>query len=233
MRAASDETQDPYGTQRAPRTGMRIMIVLLAACATTAPPTRGNNPRGMRASDHLEAARQHDEQARERQRWPSTTTMTPGGMDMPVPGAWFRSWDTEAEHERMAATHRSKASDIESAYEEACGTRPLTEVSHSPFQRFGTGGWNTSSGVIVYLTPKAGTPEELLAALNCHRAWMMLAPANMDDCPLDLPGLQIDARGNGEGITLSLSVRDPKLIPELQRRVAHDLEPKAHRGAAD
>jgi len=68
-----------------------------------------------------------------------------------------------------------------------------------------------------------------MAALRCHRAWMRLAPANMDDCPLDLAGLKIDAKGGGEGITLTLGVRDQSLIPELQRRAAHDLEMSAGR----
>jgi len=50
----------------------------------------------------------------------------------------------------------------------------------------------------------------------------------MDDCPLDLPDIMLDARGDREGITVSIAVRDPKLVPELQRRTAHDLEAAAH-----
>ena len=53
---------------------------------------------------------------------------------------------------------------------------------------------------------------------------MMLAPAAMDDCLLDLPGLQVDARGDDTGITVSISVRNPKLVSEVHRRAAHDLE---------
>ena len=53
---------------------------------------------------------------------------------------------------------------------------------------------------------------------------MMLAPADMDSCPLDLEGLALDAYGEDEGFTLKLTVRDPALVPELQRRVARDLE---------
>lgn len=76
----------------------------------------------------------------------------------------------------------------------------------------------------VYLRADAGPADRLLADMKCHRAWMMLAPTDMDACPLDLPGLLLDARGDVEGITLSIVVSDPKLVVEPQRRTAHDLE---------
>jgi hypothetical protein len=37
----------------------------------------------------------------------------------------------------------------------------------------------------------------------------------------------LDARGDTNGITVSIVVRDPKLVTELQRRAAHDLEAAA------
>jgi hypothetical protein len=86
------------------------------------------------------------------------------------------------------------------------------------------GGEATPNGAIVYLRPEYGTPDALLAELSCHRAFMMLAPADMDDCPLDLPGISISAHGDKEGATLEITIDNPKLIPELQRRVAHELE---------
>ena len=101
----------------------------------------------------------------------------------------------------------------------------------SPLVRFSTGGWPTQAGAIIYLSNKAGTADEVMAALVCHRAWMMLSPTDMQDCPLDLPGLGIDARGDKDGITVSLSIKDTNMIPELQRRVAHDLETAQQRAA--
>lgn len=199
-------------------------ILLLTACASTSPHPPTGGPRGLRATDHLDVAHQHDAAARDASTWPASTAMTPGAPMSPAVMPWYRTWDTAADHERIAAAHRSKAAALQAAYEEACGARPLDEVSVSPIARFGAGGWNTASGAIVYLSPQAGTPEQLLADLKCHRAWMMLAPAGMDDCPLDLPGLVLDARGDASGVTLSLTVRDASLVGELQRRAAHDLE---------
>jgi hypothetical protein len=192
-------------------------ILLLAACATTSAPRTSTAPRGLRADEHLVAARQHDELAR---RVAPPPVYSPG-----VPGApWFFSWDTSAEHQRMAATHRSNALALEAAYEEACGDRPHAQVSSSPLAH-ALGIWNTSAGVVVYLPADAGPPERLLADLKCHRAWMMLEPAlGMEECPLDLPGLLLDARGDRESITLSIVSRDLGLVDELHRRAARELE---------
>jgi hypothetical protein len=97
----------------------------------------------------------------------------------------------------------------------------------SPLQRYGVGGSNSATGVVLYLSPAAGPADHLLADIKCHRAWMMLGPSAMDDCPLDLPGIVIDARGDVDGITVSIAIRDTKLIEELQRRAARDLETAA------
>ena len=137
---------------------------------------------------------------------------------------WVQSWDPASEHQRLAAVHRSQAAALQAEYEQACGERPLADVSVSPLQRYGIGGWNTSTGAILYLAPEAGPATKLLADIRCHRAWMMLAPSGMDDCPLDLPGIQVDARGDAQGVTLSIVIRDPKLVDELHRRATIELE---------
>ena len=117
---------------------------------------------------------------------------------------------------------------LQDEYQQQCGSRPAEDVAVSPLQRFGLGGWPTSMGVIVYLSAAAGTPDQVLADLRCHRAFMMLGPAGMDDCALDLPGIAFDARGDREGITLSIVVKDPALVEELHRRAAHELEAAKH-----
>lgn len=202
---------------------MRTLALLtLAACATTSPATKGG-PRGLHADEHLDLARQHAERGKQSAQWPDTRSPSTNAVPFP----WTRSWDAEAEHARLAAIHRSKASEIHAAYDEACGARPASEVSISPLQRYGLSGWNTQAGVILYLDPAAGPPDRLLADLKCHRAWMMLSDAGMDNCPLDLPGLQLDARGDHDGITVSIVVRDPTLVSELHRRAARELEAAA------
>jgi hypothetical protein len=202
-------------------------LIGLIGCATTPSPEPKGGPRGLRASEHIEVARQHDTMAREREMWPETRGVGPGDLRQPVALPWHRSWDTGAEHDWLAKAHRAQAAEIQAAYEEACGDLPASEVSVSPLESHGVGGWNTTTGVIMYLAPDAGPPDRLLARMKCHRAAMMLAPAGMEDCPLDLPGIALDARGDHDGITVSIVVRDAALVPELQRRAAHDLEAAA------
>ncbi len=139
-------------------------------------------------------------------------------------GPWVRHWDTATENEQAASVHRSHAEELRAAYEQACKDRTPAVASISPLDRYGIGGSASSSTVVFYLDPSAGPPDRLLADLECHRAWMMLAPGDDADDPLDLPGLVIDAKGDVDGITVSIGARDPEIVGELQRRAAHLLE---------
>ena len=201
-----------------------LTVVLAMACAApTAPQKPGS--RGPRADEHLSAAEAHDAQAQRLSRWPERHA-TQTEIDT---GSWYRMWDTVADQKRLARIHRSQAAQIQAEYEEACGARPYAEVSVSPLQRYGMGGEPTERGVTVFLSPDSGTPDQLLAAMRCHRAWMMLGRANMDACPLDLAGIHVDVHGDPKTVTVEITIDDPKLVPELQRRAAHDLEAAAAR----
>ncbi|MBX3160948.1 MAG: hypothetical protein KF773_33615 [Deltaproteobacteria bacterium] len=204
---------------------MRILVVVaLAACAGAPRPAAKGGPRGLHADEHLDVAARHADLARRQTTWPDTRSAGAGTVAVP----WVRSWDPAADHARLAAIHRGKAAELQAAYDEACGARPVEEVAVSPLHRHGLGGWNTSTGAIVYLSAAAGAADRLIADLRCHRAWMMLSSkSGMDDCPLDLPGIKVDARGDTGGITLAIAVDDPKLVEELHRRIAHELEQKA------
>jgi hypothetical protein len=206
---------------------MRIVIpiLLLAACAAPRPEPQAPGSRGPHASEHLQMADEHEEVARQQAMYPDTRPDATGRTDQLLVGTTsYHTWDTVQDQQRAAAAHRSEAQAIHAAYQEACGDRSTSEVAASPIVKFGIGGQPTKEGAIVYLSAEAGPPDRLMADLKCHRAWMRLAPANMDACPLDLAGLRVSATATPDGIALTLTVSDPKLIPELQRRVAHDLE---------
>jgi hypothetical protein len=79
----------------------------------------------------------------------------------------------------------------------------------------------------VYLSNDAGTPEHVLEAMRCHRAWMMLGRTMMDDCPLDLDGIEVVAHAVPGAIEVLLTVKDPTRVHELQRRAAKDVEEAA------
>jgi hypothetical protein len=178
----------------------------------------------MRADAHLDAARDHARRAKELERWPAVRSGDIGRFDDPQAGIWYRAWDTSVEQEQLARTHESQAAALHASYEAACGPRPLAEVSVSPLQRFGIGGAPMADGVMVFLSADAGPPDELLASLQCHRAWMMLGEAGMDACPLDLARLEFRAYGDRHGVTVEIRSTDSRLVPELQRRAAAELE---------
>jgi hypothetical protein len=194
-----------------------VVFLVISACATTPPSPKGG-PRGLRASEHMDEAHSHDELARHR---------FAGHED---DGPWAGHWDTGTENEQAAAVHRSHAAALRAAYAHACKGRTPAEASLSPLDRHGTGGSVTTNAVVFYVDASAGSADRVLADLECHRAWMMLAPEADDIDPLDLPDLAIDATGDLDGITVSLIARDPDIVPELHRRAKLLLERLAPRG---
>jgi len=213
------------------RMKVHALTALAVAACSTAPAPRPPSPgsRGLRADQHLDAAREHERRAQELARWPEARPDGIGAFDDSRGGLWYRRWDTAQDEARMAAGHRDAAADLHARYEEACGEAPLDRVSVSPLQRHGIGGTNQAGGVLVYLRPEAGRADELLKEIRCHRAWMMLGESGMADCPLDLDGIRVVAHGDPRGISVEITVRDPALVPELQRRAARDLEAAARR----
>jgi len=199
-------------------------LYLIAACGATSL-TEQPGPRGLRADQHLAIASREDARAGELATWPDTRPApVNGATPMLATQSWFGTWDTVAEHQRLARSHRSEAGALEAEYEQACGTTPAEVAAASPLARYALGGTPVDGGIVVLLSPEAGPPERLLAAMQCHRAWMMLGRSDMADCPLDLPGIKVSARGDANAIELAITVTDPALVPELRRRAARDLE---------
>lgn len=167
-------------------------------------------------------AEREDQRAGELAHWPDTRSGADGSLRLGTP--WYGSWDTENEHRRLAATHRSAAAQLQAQYDEACRDLPFETVSVSPLERYGVGGNDVPGGTLVVLRPDAGPPDRLLSEMRCHRAWMMIQRTNMADCPLDLPGIHVSARGDTDAIEVTITIANPALVPELRRRAAHDLE---------
>lgn len=209
---------------------IRILVLALAACGGASQQTKPGT-RGMHADEHLDEADDHTARADRMSRWPDRPVEQPAGYDTTGTAGWYRAWDTVPNQLKLAREHRTTAAQLYAEYTEACGERPHAEVSVSPLQRYGVGGAPTAGGVRVFLDPEAGAPDHLLAAMRCHRAWMMLGRSDMESCPLDLAGIRIEARGDAGGITIDITVNDTSLVPELQRRAAHDLETAHHHNA--
>ena len=196
-------------------------LCLLTACG--APSLHEQpGPRGLRADQHLAIAARESDRAQELTHWPAKRSVS-DPPEMAV-GLWYGTWDTAADHERLALVHRSSAAEIEAEYEQACGDTPGAVAAMSPLRRYALAGSEVPGGTLVVLSPDAGTPDHLLSAMRCHRAWMMFGRSDKDDCPLDLPGLHVAARGQAGAIELTITVSDPALVDELRRRAATDVE---------
>jgi hypothetical protein len=198
------------GTPDAAPPGMRILpTVLISACATT-----------VQVSD----------------RKPSRPPVQPGEVevvphDPPALLPWFRSWDGDAERARIGKF--ADVHELEAEYVDACGPGLPYRIAGSPLLRHRTTSWNTTTGVVIYLSPQAGSAERLVDDLRCHLVGMMMAPFGVDDCPFDLPGIHIDARGDATDITLLVTVKNPALIAELQNRLRAQIESSARKSHED
>src|SRR5262249_11875344 len=119
---------------------------------------------------------------------------------------------------------RIHAAELLAEYEHACGDAPASVVTTPPLIRYGIGGANVDGGVVVLLAAEAGTPEHVLETVRCHRAYLMLGRSAVEPSPLDLPGLHASAQAEDRGVSLTLTIDDRSLVPELRQRAARDLE---------
>jgi hypothetical protein len=216
------------------------MMWMIGGCASAPIAQEQPGPRGLRADQHLTLAQDHDEYADELQNWPDTRPSLEANDGIEANNAqqegeaarWYAPFNTTSEHRRDATLQRAQAAEQDADYAQACGDRPLAAVAVSPLRRYGIGGNDIPGGVVVLLSPEAGRPDQVLASMRCHRAWLMLGPARAngaDESLLDLANLHISAVGDPQSIAVSIIVDDPKLVPELRRRAAHELEAGAGR----
>lgn len=205
---------------------MRVIglgLVVALGCGSAPPPAPA--PREMRASEHRDAATLHAARAAELAR---LSDALGGGqrekLDDPATGLWFRS----LEEERQAHEHLVEAAALHTEFEERCGALAPAQIVVSPLQRSSIGWLRKPDGIVVLLATEAGPPERLLQELRCHRAWMRLGEAAEDKCPLELPGIDLVAYGDRTGISVEITLSDPALVAELQRRTEHVIATKQH-----
>src|SRR3954463_8448901 len=91
------------------------LCLVVTACATATTATEKPGTRGLRADQHLQAASREDQRAAELTRWPDTRRAAGGTtIDQQLAaGAWYGTWDTAAEHRRLAQVHRSAAAELQ------------------------------------------------------------------------------------------------------------------------
>jgi hypothetical protein len=188
-----------------------LAILLVAACATSSR-REALEPESMTASEHLAHARAHSEAA--------------GGSPHEYPSPygtssypWYYFWDPSTEHRAIAEAHRDAADQLRLSYEAACAAVPRDTAGMSPLERHARSMDPLPRGVVVHLAAEAGTPDAVLAAIRCHRAWLLLEPrASSADSPLLVQGVVFVVHAGATGIEVMIGLDDPARVPELVRR---------------
>lgn len=198
------------------RFSIPVGVSFLIACGSSAKPPP-EPPRDLHATEHREAAEAHAARAAELARLTDALGGPTRRNADPVNALWVRS----IEEESAAGEHIREAERIETDAAAACAGMSEAQKQRSPIQRFAIGWLRTPEGVVVLLPTTAGEPDQLVAELRCHRAWMQLGNAPADKCPLDLGGVDIVAYGDRRGISVELTLRDHSQIAELQRRTEY------------
>jgi len=132
---------------------------------------------------------------------------------------WAYYWDAGSAHYGIAQEHEDAAVILERRYRAACGLVDPNVAPVSPFARLVKRIEPIGNGVVVRLAPEAGPPDMLLAEIQCHSAWLQLAPRTEAARDISaLKGLEYMVRTEGDSITVTITSRDPQLLAELRRR---------------
>jgi hypothetical protein len=216
--------------------------LIVAACGSTA----GTRPEDMTAAEHRREARRHD---REGARAPYLRGSYLGGYygdsswGHPRGGSywshgyypwsyyWSSRWDTGASHYAEAEEHEAAADVLEKRYRDTCALVAPNTAPIPPLDRFVRSVAPTDRGVILRLARDAGPPDMLLAEIQCHTAWLQLAPR--PEAANDITavkGIEYVVRAEADGITVTITAADPNGIAELRRRAERIAKPTS--GAA-
>lgn len=184
-----------------------LTLAVAAGCAGPRATGAGVGPDEMTADAHRDAARRQDEIARKgpylrRRGW----------------APWTYSWDPGTEHLAERDAHLASAETLETRYREACADLPVAAESSSPLTRHGRSAAPIDGGVALVLDPDAGPPEDVLAAIRCHRAWLALEDRPASDDVVALDGLRYSVEIRDEIIELRITATNAGELDELRRR---------------
>lgn len=203
--------------------------LILAACGATS----GTRPEDMTATEHRGEARHHD---REGMRAPYVRGSHWGGYygdpswGYPRGGSywhgyypwgyyWSSTWSSGESHFAEAEAHEAAADVLEKRYREACSLVAPNTAHASPIDRYVRSVTPAEGGVMLQLAREAGPPDVLLAEIQCHTAWLQLAPR--PDAANDITavkGIAYNIRADANGLTVTITAKNQTAVAELRRR---------------
>lgn len=196
--------------------------LILAACGTTT----GTRPEDMTAAEHRREARRHD---REGMRAPYVRGAYYGDAYYgsgywshgfyPWGYYWSSGWNTGASHFTEADEHEAAAAVLEKRYRDTCALVAPNTAPTPPLDRFVRSATPADRGVTLRLAREAGPPDVLLAEIQCHTAWLQLAPrAEAANDITAVKGIEYAIRAEPDGIAVTITASDPQAVAELRRR---------------
>ena len=202
---------------------MRLLSISLATAVTASCAANpGTRPEDMTATEHRTEARRHDRAGAAAPYYRGSYWGHRGGSYAYwghgyYPWAYY--WDSGAVHYTEAQQHDDAAAVLEKRYRDTCGLLDPKLAHVSPFARFVTRVEPVDNGIRVWLATEAGPPDVLLAEVQCHSAWLQLAPRVEAASDVSaLAGLQYVVRAEPDAIGVTITARDPQLLSELRRR---------------
>lgn len=195
-------------------TTLRIVVAsVLGGCMAAHPGTHASD---MTAAEHHAAAREHSRQITNAPRGPGY-----GYGSYP----WYYAWNPDTEHRELAEAHDAAAERLEAQFDRACAQIPRGLEAESPLDTFTVAVSPMPGGVVFHLAEGAGPPDDVLAQLRCHHAWLMLAPRpGAGDEPLLVAGTSWMTHSGHDGIEVMATVADERERGELARRAQIALE---------
>jgi hypothetical protein len=187
-----------------------MALAVTSACAGPRATGAGTRPDDMTADEHRVSARRHDEIGRQ-------GPYLRGRAWAP----WTYSWDPATEHLAERDAHLAAAETLETRYRKACADVPVGAESGSPLSGRAISASPIDGGVLLLLDPAAGPPDQVLAEIRCHRAWLVLEdrPGLADDV-VALDHVRYSAQVRDEAIELRVTARSKDQVEELRRRAS-------------
>lgn len=187
-----------------------MVLAVTAACAGPRATGAGTRPDDMTADEHRASARRHDEIGRQ-------GPYLRGRAWAP----WTYSWDPATEHLAERDAHVVAAETIETRYRQACADVPVDVESRSPLSGRAVSASPIDDGVLLVLDPAAGPPDQVLAEIRCHRAWLVLEDrSELSGDVVALDHVRYSAQVRDETIELRITTASSDEVEELRRRAS-------------
>lgn len=118
-----------------------------------------------------------------------------------------------------AKEHRVAAGVLEKRYADTCALVGHDKGPFHPLDGHVRAVDQRERGVDLRLGPDAGPPDVLLAEIQCHTAWLQLAPRpEAANDVMAITDVQYAIRAEPDAVVVTITATSPEAVEELRRR---------------